>query len=121
MEGLSAGEYQLILTDLIGCTYEFNFTVGVLVSTKELEALLKQLLIAPNPTDGIFSITSTRTKSNIQLIELFSLDGRKLPLTIVTKPYQNEWVIDLQNYSNGLYLVKIHTLDGVVLKRVALL
>ena len=121
VEGLSAGEYQLILTDLIGCTYEFNFTVGVLVSTKELEALQKQLLIAPNPTDGIFSITTTLTNSSIQLIELFSLDGRKLPISVVAQPYQKEWVIDLHNFSSGLYLVKIHTLEGVILKRVALL
>ncbi len=121
IEDLSAGEYQLVLTDLIGCTYEFQYTVGTLTSTNIIDILQRQISIAPNPTNGMFSIKSSLSNNRIQLIELFSLDGSRLPLSIPTMPFQKEWLIDLQHFSSGLYLVKIHTDKGVLLKRVALL
>jgi len=63
---------------------------------------LNEVKVYPNPTSKIFNVESTL---DIAKIEVFDASGRKV-LTTTDKE------INLQNASNGLYLVTVTTNDG---------
>ncbi|RAR46639.1 putative repeat protein (TIGR01451 family)/predicted secreted protein (Por secretion system target) [Flavobacterium lacus] len=69
----------------------------------------QNLKVYPNPTSGLVSIDS----DTLQQVELFNLSGVLLETT-------NKNEIDLRPYSKGIYLLKIVTTNGTLLKKVVL-
>jgi uncharacterized delta-60 repeat protein len=64
--------------------------------------------IYPNPTTGIVKINAENLKS----ISVYSIDGKHLK----SEYLQNE--IDLSNFQNGIYLIKIETETGSYLEKI---
>ncbi|RAR75724.1 T9SS type A sorting domain-containing protein [Flavobacterium aciduliphilum] len=81
------------------------FPIPVRLATETF--LNKPISIYPNPTIGIINIDSN---DNIEQLELYNYQGKKLQLLKNTK------AIDLSNYPQGIYLLKIQTEAGLQTK-----
>lgn len=82
-------DYEIILTD-INCT---NVLANQDFSTPQ------QITIYPNPSQGVFYVTS---KEKLDRISLYNLQGQALEVYL-----QPESQIDLSGYPSGIYLVEI--------------
>ena len=98
-----------IVTDLAGN----NRFVGVVdIGAYEYDAALssssfsnfQDFSVYPNPTNGIINI---RVEEEIKLVEMYSLDGRKLLET------QNTF-LDISNYPSGIYFLTLETENGKI-------
>lgn len=67
---------------------------------------INDVIVYPNPTNGFVTINSDHSK--IQLIELMDFNG-KLIFEKVIEGKQAD--VDLTNYSNGVYVLKIYSLN----------
>jgi hypothetical protein len=77
-------------------------------STSELE----KIAVFPNPTQGNVHVDFIESKTNISI---FNLMGEKVQELITDEPI----VIDLSNYKNGIYLIKIVTKDGMIIRKLS--
>ena len=66
------------------------------------------VVVFPNPTDGIFNITS---KSDVLKIEVYNTRGQMLLKT-------QKRSINLSSHPNGIYFIKVITEEGVLNKKV---
>lgn len=103
--GLSGGMHEIVIQDENLCESSYNITI-----VYNVEVDREGLKIYPNPTHGFLHINSI---SPIQNIELLNYQGRLL------KKF-NESFLDLTDYPNGLYFVKIFTQRGWVMKKLIL-
>lgn len=71
---LSAGTYQVTVSDSLGCTFIASVVVNAVVSTNEVKTDLAK--ISPNPTNGWVEILNPEIFSNIQTIEVVDMLGR---------------------------------------------
>lgn len=70
----------------------------------------QNVTLYPNPTKGILHIN---TNENIKLVRLFDVLGRK-----VFQQAGNEKEVDLTNFQNGIYFLKITTDSGSLVQKV---
>ena len=70
-------------------------------------------VIYPNPTTGQFTISNTQCV--IESVEVFDVYGKLLNTVEVN---DNTAVIDVTNYTSGVYFTRVHTDKGIVTKRV---
>lgn len=85
--------------DGYGCTVDFTLNVTNSLSNGNQE--LKALQLYPNPTYDIVSITND---TEIQNVEIFDVNGRKLYSQNVNS---TEFQINLQSFASGTYIVKV--------------
>lgn len=98
---------NILLTEI----YTFKFNVDAdcnpLVSIEKINTAA--INIYPNPTVDYFSITDN---SDVRFIQIFNIIGKKMGIA----PFQSGESINVSNFPNGLYLVRMLDDDGVVLK-----
>jgi len=72
--------------------------------------------IYPNPSNtGKYSITSKKT---LQEIKVYDIQG-KLLKTVVTSQLSNDFELDIRNFTNGMYVLKIFNTDrNSIVKRI---
>ena len=66
------------------------------------------LLIVPNPSNGIFTVELTGGKPVKGLLEIYNVEGKQVYLTNLVTVHP---LIDLSTQPDGIYLVKIKTRD----------
>ncbi len=93
----------LVKTDSLGCD---SVTCSYLVTdVKDISYELGEMSLAPNPTNGLLTISSP---NDFTKIELLSLTGQTLLSEIVnTKTHP----IQLQNFAEGIYFVRVSYAD----------
>lgn len=113
-----------------GSEYTLNFTVGYElfdepdrggcgfpVSTVEEIPMDKDLIIVPNPTSGITTISSG-DENQILEISVYSADGKMVKTH--SNPGFGPIKIDLGSKNDGLYFIRVRTESGVGVERVLL-
>ncbi|MBN2778660.1 MAG: T9SS type A sorting domain-containing protein [Bacteroidales bacterium] len=109
---LENGDYTGTLA--IGCNdqeaewNEIDVTYTVFVGVDDVK---QTLATYPNPTTGIFNI---ETSSVIENVEIYNTAGQLVNLINVNN---SKCVVDLSN-NTGVYIVKINTIDGQIIRRV---
>jgi hypothetical protein len=98
---LTAGTYDVTVTDANGCTSILSITVNSIVGLNENSSDFG-FTIYPNPSNGQFIVTLTNA-DNKNSIEIFDVLGKKIQSIQNTGSKTN---INL-NQRNGIYLVKI--------------
>jgi ELWxxDGT repeat protein len=108
--GLTAGEYNLTITDANGCTISGSYIVDLITATQEpkVEWLSS---IHPNPTDGLLFLT-LKTNTEPEQITLHNANGQ----LVMSRPFANR--IDMSHLSSGVYWVKIQGDAGVQVQQV---
>jgi hypothetical protein len=93
----------LVKTDSLGCD---SVTCSYLVTdVKDISYELGEMSLAPNPTNGLLTISSP---NDFTKIEMLSITGQTLLSEIVnTKTHP----IQLQNFAEGIYFVRISYAD----------
>lgn len=84
-----------------------TINVSSTLSTNNVNGILDNVKIYPNPTDNILFIDTL--DKQIQKIELFDLQGRLLKTINENK---EKYQIDISNFSSATYLVKLSTEKG---------
>jgi len=113
LNGLSAGEYCILITDANDCEKWFCFQlVGQITNTNDPEEV-NQIQVFPSPAKSTVWIGSTTSLEGNAQIEVFDFAGKQLfQNTLQANGLLNQ-EIDIQTWANGIYLVKM-TIDGKV-------
>jgi len=105
---LLPGDYRVKVVDtLLGCEDFLTVTVGILTTTVTNLAIVEQLQLYPNPTNGSAHLLLALYEPQAVGIEVFNIMGQSLlqmNLDSNTRIQQN---LNLANYSKGVYWVKI--------------
>jgi hypothetical protein len=106
---VSDTEYSVEITDAVGCKFQtpplYYVWVNSLGQIEKREN--KDILLYPNPSNGIINIVSE--KSSLDDVTIFDLKGNIL--------LSEKWInktkstVDLSNFSSGRYILKVHS-DG---------
>lgn len=113
IDSLSLNEPSgITIIDTFGDSISLYFVAlgsqGFLDSTADIEE--SEIQIYPNPTEGKLNIHSPNHQ--IDNIAIFDYNGTRI------KSFKDKKEIELNNLPNGIYLVKIETIEGQILKRV---
>lgn len=104
--GLGLGDYQVTITDAIGCQTIASFTIGKYVKNIDQE-WLNSVSIQPNPNQGSFVLNASFTKNIENLdIQIYSLTGHKLKQTKLKQVSTIALPMDLIEFGSGLYFVR---------------
>lgn len=104
-----SGVYRVVVTDANGCiasSADFEcWKTGIADNLG-----LTDISVYPNPSNGFINIQSSIQITSIQLIDF---SGK-----LVYENQSNLKGIDLSNVENGMYLLQIHTDNGMVSKKI---
>ena len=81
------------------------------VSVLEYDAGISRVKVYPNPTNAILNLKTENETEKIISFSLYSVHGNLLKSRESLK--ENNTEIDLTNFSNGMYLIRINTSSGV--------
>ncbi|HOZ87529.1 MAG TPA: T9SS type A sorting domain-containing protein, partial [Bacteroidia bacterium] len=97
-----------------GCTGAATITISPFncVGIDGAKVHLKQFVIYPNPSNGLFSFSATEAGS---LIEIYDALGNLVYRTATT---EKSTEIDLTKAAKGIYFVKISYRNGTVTEKV---
>ncbi|MCP3929057.1 MAG: T9SS type A sorting domain-containing protein [Bacteroidetes bacterium] len=112
LTGLVAGTYTVTVTDLKGCSDIVEGVVDFVVNAPFIEAV-QNIVLAPNPTTGLSMLKMEFTKNVDAKVQLFSLVGQKVFEVRESNIQNAEYALDLSNYPEGLYLVRILINDQI--------
>ena len=71
------------------------------------------VMIFPNPNDGLFRIKSGQHISRVEL-----MDSRGIMILKKQNIAGNEEIIDIRNFSEGIYILKLYTESGFIIKKI---
>ncbi len=95
---IAAGQFKI---------YGNQVAQGLSVSDFDIS---NSIILYPNPANSSFSINKNADK-----VEIFDLSGRVIK--VFTEDLTNQTKFDIESLSNGIYFVKISTLEGTGTKR----
>ncbi len=117
--GLANGDYTLIVTDANGCQFTSQvINLGMATNTQDLR-LAEFISLAPNPSVGEVNLTLELPPQERVTIEVVSLTGQKVHQETATIQNKN-FLLDMNNQANGLYLVRIIVADRAITKKFVL-
>jgi len=107
---LSAGTYEVLLTDDNDCTLSETIEIDLISSSTESTLSDQSVILYPNPSSSRINTISDTT---IRSLSLYTLDGQ-----LVLSAHQ-DW-LDVSGLSDGVYLCKVVTAEGIFLRRVSI-
>lgn len=98
-------------------SFNLNRTGTSTTSTEDIKSNDDKLIIYPNPAKTVVTIDAKEFEGVIKDISLINIQGQEVGLYSIT---ENQKDIDLQlgDYSEGVYLVKIQSDKGVFTKKI---
>lgn len=103
---LSAGTYDVTVTDRFGCMDVANIQVGLTTSVSEPE-LITKILLSPNPTSGETMLKAELLENSDVEIQVFSLQGQLIFQTQERNARLLNVPIDLRSQPPGMYLIRL--------------
>jgi hypothetical protein len=88
--------------------------LDLLVITPTRGEILLKIELYPNPSNGMVYL-SVENNNSIKNMEVFNAQGELILIQSSKNNHLSQ--LDLRSQSNGLYLLKIYTINGIVIKR----
>ena len=108
--------YRLKQIDFDG-GYDYSAIIAIEVNRPKS----KEVNLYPNPTKGVVTLNLAQHHSNLERIELISIDGQKTRTWNATLAKANgdesQLRLNIQGMAAGLYIMKISTPREVILKK----
>lgn len=115
---LNAGSYYLEIygaPTLTSYLYPYDFVLQQTTTTGiKIFENIDNIIISPNPSAGIFSISSNSNINDFE-ISVVNILGEEI---YKTKMISNTTELDLSNQQNGVYFVKINSNENSITKRI---
>ncbi len=112
--GLPLGPIKVTVTDAFGCTDELTINIGT-TSSHEIDGMTA-LSLRPNPTSGAAMLDIAFDRAVDLHVGIVNLLGQQIWESSSAKTTNFSETVDLGNYPDGLYLVRL-TVDGQVLTK----
>ena len=116
IDGLSAGNYNVEITDANGCISLHTFTIQSVVSVIDYE-MARKIKIYPNPTTGLVTMELEDILAPMADIKVFDVTGKMTlsqPQAIIAS---GQYQFDMSGSASGVYIVRILIENSVVTKR----
>ena len=113
--GLPVGPVTVTVTDALGCTDEITVNISS-VGIQEIEGL-NSLRLQPNPTAGFATLNAAFDYSVDANVEILNLLGQQVWETNTSGTNSLVERIDLSNFPDGLYLVRLSVNGQAVTKK----
>lgn len=119
LTGLSAGEYVLFVTDPSNCmssdTVVVDMNVGIFENNDE-----QNITLYPNPTTGEFQLDIELSIEKEVSVSVFDVTGRTVFVQNEQSILKDNLTIDLTDFSDGIYLVRVQVGEDVLVRRILL-
>ncbi|MBT3303270.1 MAG: DUF5011 domain-containing protein [Bacteroidetes bacterium] len=79
-----------------------------------------KVAVYPNPTNGRFVVELEVANGSNVSVSILNLLGEEVKVVSRNATAQDQYEIDLSDFANGVYLVKVQTGDNSILKRIVL-
>jgi hypothetical protein len=107
VNNLPAGTYSVVITDRIGCSQTIdNIVVDEMVGVQDI-AQLAGISLTPNPTSAVSILTARFTEAVDIELEVISAAGQVVYSRNFDRTSNVKHSLDLGNFAEGLYLVKM--------------
>lgn len=113
---LIPGSYVCTITDADGCIFvSAPIVLPFISSTAEVTDWLYCQLF-PNPTRQLVNLTWQSSGAEVEQISMYNLAGQRVLALPVSSSSEGR-TIDVSRYAAGLYLIRLHTSKGTLVKR----
>ena len=109
---LAAGDYDVTVTDAVGCTDVISITVDINTSTDEATEVLDGLSVFPNPTAGFLEIRLDLDRATELGAKVYDLTGRMLRSKYFGRQTRLRERFDLRDLPAGVYLLRLRADDA---------
>jgi hypothetical protein len=109
LDGLIRGPYQVVVTDVLGCTDTIRFNVDLTVDTDDPEGILADLNVFPNPTTGQLQVQLQMEEVAPLSAVLMDVTGRQLQVLDFGNHNRLDVPLDLGSLPAGLYFLQLRT------------
>jgi hypothetical protein len=116
-DGLSDTTYYIVLKDANGCTTMDSVQIK---TSSTSDANLSDIMITPNPGNGMFVITSNNPLHESGKITIFDVLGRQVNFA-TTRSVTGEntsWNIDISHQESGRYFIKLVFSGNLLIKSI---
>lgn len=120
IEGLVAGDYNVVVTDANDCSVEVMFTLLGIVSNTDEIAGVTLFDIYPNPASSTLHLNIALNKLESANLAITDIDGRIKQDFVIENNLFNKALL-LDTYEDGLYFVRINTKDNVITKKLLII
>ena len=93
--------------------------VGVNVDESAVN-YVNELEISPNPTQGFVNIDLELLENQDLTVEVFNVHGQQLKTIVDNNTFGGTYQLNLKEFSNGMYFVKLQIGEQVISRRVVL-
>lgn len=111
-------EYKLITSESTSNSNEIVYKVYSLsgtLSTNQENLLNKSIIQFPNPTSKTFNLKNLKSKGKENILEIFSIQGKKVISKKIEKN-KSEISVNISQLSKGIYIYKIGELSNKFVK-----
>ena len=108
LTNVTAGVYDLVITDHAGCTQETTVTVGSLTGVADLDGVMA-FSVSPNPARELTTVSVRFDAARNVQVGLYDLLGRQLQNNVFGNTATVNQTFDLSGLATGTYLVKVQS------------
>ncbi len=110
-------KYTVVATTTLNCSNTLDTAVYVKTCVTGIESLnqLQQVVVYPNPSNGVFTIEVKSEEFKVKNVEIYNILGEQVcsPFTI----HHSQFTIDLSSRPAGIYFYTIYNTAGEAIDR----
>ncbi|MEM6629701.1 MAG: choice-of-anchor J domain-containing protein [Bacteroidota bacterium] len=119
LTGLAAGRYSVTITDNRGCETFLIVVISQATSTQDpVEIGLSNFSAYPNPVVSTLNVDFTLDNPDDVQLSLLDIQGRIVNTQSFDKILSMNHQIPTENWSTGIYLLRVQTSKGILHKRI---